>query len=115
MHCTMDEALEAFEEGQKPQQFAEQLLEALEDRLKKRKEFIMDEDLRMHWEQLSGWAAALQDMCQRHIKGEPGPDPRDNRPPRAHIKRLVKDLGSIFAQIEVIENMAVFDPDREAV
>jgi hypothetical protein len=27
MHCTMDEALEAFEEGQKPQQFAEQLLE----------------------------------------------------------------------------------------
>lgn len=64
----------------------------------------MDDELKTMWLQLSGWSGCLQDVCKRHVNGEPAPDPNDTRKPREHVERLLRECGEIYASIVAKEN-----------
>ena len=38
----------------------------------------MNEELKTLWSQLAGWSGCLNDMCKRHLNGEPVADPNIN-------------------------------------
>lgn len=62
----------------------------------------MDEELRMRYKTLKGWALALAEQCENRINGVETV-PQSDEPVKAKIPRLVSEIGEIHAKIAAVE------------